>query len=387
MSSKYDVVVRSYGISSIIAASCLNDKGLNVLLVDENPVLPVSDKGFVLYPYEMPMVGLDFSFGSFKNLKKSILIDESLGVVFRDTRLDFKNEYVKDDIKMALGAAEVIKFSKFLDDIKSRSLRSSGGINRIYEKHKISPRLSGIMNAILFVLSGVSSRNYRLAEASKLLTLVLDGVSLLEEDTYSIRLLLIKSIKGRIDVASIKDVDSLAPGCLVVDDPETIKKDFIDNFDRFKGKHSEHIMYPLSLYAKVPAEFVSSAMPQMLVFIDADQSDYYDFEDVYVVRLWLKDDCANIRVTSFIPFGLFDVDFEQHRLKIIKMRKHLEKLIPNVMLADCKYYPDIDFFSDNILKCFATLPYGDIIYDESVFEGLTLNGVSVAQKVLRKIKK
>lgn len=434
MSSQYDVVINSYGVSSVLVSSYLSDRGLKVVLVDKNPIRVIKVKDFTLYPYEIPLLGLNakeyssdlmsfFGLGAFNKLLKSD--DESICVVFRDIKIDFKLPYIKEDVRRQFGQEELIKLTKLMDEVKSRSERISfrwsehkknkikrflgdlrhkmsyNGINKLYKKYDIDVKLSGIINALLFVVTGVASRNYKLTEASRVLTLALNGIGVTESNSYSIRDSLLNVNRPNIDTGKGEDLEKLLHGPLTIDDVDSIKVDFIDNFERFKGQHSDGVMYPLSLYVRLSSEFISTAMSQFVIFVDADRSDYFEFGDVYVIRAWNTGDKTDIRVTSFVPFGLFDVDSEQHKSKIKKMRNALESLIPNLKINRAEYYADLDF---------ANLVHGDIVYDESIlekvntkklgsflcgreqrallgFEGSVISGIDVAQKILRNIKK
>ena len=420
MSSQYDVVINSYGISSVLVSSYLSERGLKVFLVDKNPIRVIKAKDFTLYPYEIPLLGLNakeyssdlmsfFGLSGFNKLLKSE--DESIGIVFRDIKIDFKLPYIKEDVRRQFGQEELVKLSKLIDEIKSRSEKSFiggirhkmsyNGINKLYKKYDIDVKLTGVINALLFVLTGVASRNYKLTEASRVLTLALSGIGITESNSYSIRHSLLNIHRPNVDTGNGEDLKNLIQIPLTIDDTDSIKVDFIDNFERFKGQHSDGVMYPLSLYVKLSSEFISTAMPQFVVFVDADRSDYFEFGDVYVIRSWTTGDKTDIRVTSFVPFGLFDVDSEQHKSKIKKMRNIMESLIPNLKIDRAEYYADLDF---------ANLSYGDIVYDESIlgkvnaekkdsflcgreqralsgFEGSVISGIDVAQKILRKMKK
>lgn len=433
ISSKYDVVVKSFGISSIAASSYLSDRGIKILLIDETPISPIEEDGFVLYPYEVPMAGLSdkdyssdmMSFIGFGDINKNIQSDrEPLGIVFRESKLDFKTPYIKEDVKREFGSSQALKFNKLLEDLKRRSQRrpcswrrgkfdrikdlpknirhafSYHGINSLYKKYDINTRLSGIMNAVLFVMSGVASRNYRLNDASRLLMVTLNGVDMTDSSIYSVRSSLLKSIRGRVDTVNAKELTDVEQGPFVIDDLDLVRRSFVEDFDRFKSEFSERVMHPVSLYAKIDQDYLSSAMPQLIIYVDADQSDYFESEDIYVVRVWAKGDQATIRVTSFVSFGFFDIYSEQHKARIAKMKSVLERLVPNMKIADTEYYPS----TDNLSKCFDNLSHGDIIYDDTPiksrawrcgheqnpflgFEGLISSGVDIAHKILRKIKK
>lgn len=443
---KYDVLINSYGIGSIMAASYLSDRGVEVLLVDHSTPVFVGDKQITAHPYEIPIISLEseeyssdlMSFVGLDDMNRSIMIEaEPIGVVFRDVRIDFKYPYMIDDIKRAFGPLEENRFHKLMNELKARSERrpcpwkkndknlaiglvdkarhtaSFRGMDHLYDKYDICTRLRGIVNSIIFVMSGVYSDNYRLAEASRTISCALNGVGITNSNVFSSRSHMMELVKGKVDVEHSDVSQDVTEGLPVIDDMDTAKEKFMDEFDRFKGQLSDKVMYPLSLYCMIDEELLSSAMPKFVIYIDADGSDYFEPSDVYVLRTWPDGENTCVQVTSFVPFGLFDIEHQQHRERLLKMRAILQKLIPNALKFDVDYYPDIDGsrLGQQLSKGFENIRQEDIIYNalafKSVrpsrqkkilrcgreqypylgFDGVAASAITVSERILRDIKK
>jgi len=342
-----------------------------------------------------------------------------------------------DDVKRAFGPLEESKFHKLMNDLKIRSGRkpcpwkrseknkavdmvntlrhsaSFSGINSLYDKYDICTRLRGIVNSVIFVMSGVVCDNYRLSDSARAVSGALNGVGITGKDVYSLRSSMLDLVKGKLDVEHPNTEMEIDKDVPVIDDIEPVKSRFVEEFDRFKGLLSDKIMYPLSLYVKIDEELLSSAMPSFVIYIDADGSDYFEPSDVYVLRTWRDKENTCLRLTSFIPFGSFDIESQQHRERLHRMRTILQKLIPNTITFDIQYYPDIDGskLGQQLSKGFDNIGQEDIIYDELAFapvktrmdkkilrcgreqspylgfDGLTAKAIMVSEKILRNIKR
>jgi len=419
-SLEHDVVINSYGIGSLISASLLLSKGVDVLLVDKSKELTNNP---LFKPYELPISSGPkvLSFCGLSELNKSIYNEaEPVGVVFKDIKIDFKHPYLKEDVKRIFGQAQEERFARFIEHLSLLAKKrltpweknkkglltrnidnlsysiSLGGINSLYDRYSIEPTLKHMINAVIFIMSGTISTNYRINQVSSLLTAVLDGVTIVNDDVVSLRSIMLDKLKDHIYENPVRSG-------LLVEDKDPIKERYLKDFNRLKGAYSENILYPFSLYALVDEDFLSTVMPRFLIFIDADRSDYFEIEDIYVLRTWTDNDKAKLVLTSFMGFGSFDIENSIHLEKTKKMRKIMEKLVPSLLSkkVDVEYVSDID--DQDLYK---RISMSDIIYDEKIlnnranifncgrekrpqlgFEGTAISAISVADRILRKIKK
>ncbi len=419
-SLEHDVVINSYGIGSLMSAAFLLSKGVNVLLVDKNKEM-ANDPLFK--PYELPISSGPeiLSFFGLSDLNRSIYNDaEPVGVVFKDIKIDFKHPYLKEDVKRVFGQNQEEKFTRFIEHLAKLAKKrltpweknkkgllmknmdnlsysvNLGGINSLYDRYSIDPTLRYMVNTIMFIMSGVISTNYRINQVSSLLSSVLDGATIINDDAVSLRSMMLDRLKDHIHENPVRSG-------LLVEDRDPIKEKYLEDFNRLKGAYTEYVLYPFSLYAIVDEDFLSTVMPRVLIFIDADRSDYFEIEDIYVLRTWTGEDKAKLVLTSFMGFGSFDIDNLVHIEKIKKMRTIMERLVPSLLSkkVDVEYSSDID---DKDL--YRRISRSDIIYDEKIlnnrtnvfncgrekrphlgFEGIAISAISVADKVLRKIKK
>jgi len=361
------VVVKSHGLSSLFSAAFLISKGVKVSLIDQNPVRDILGGDIKLFPYELPVFNLEQS-GFFKELKPLFLKDkEPLGIVFRGRRFDLSNDYLP------------ASFIGGLESIIKSSLTFNRDITSMYAKHDLSDEMRRVVDAVLFLMSGIAKKNMPVRHAAKLITGTLDGLNISCDGVYSLRGAFLKLLSEKVDLEGSGDDEYL------IDDHDEIKGGFIKHFDEVKGKYSDLVRYPFSVYVKVRPDFIPEAMNRWTLFIEED--------DIYTVRCFFSDDSAVVRVTCFMAYGAFHLKNEIHKEKIIDMLDVFRELIPLASLSDYSVYPDPNSVNlgQELSRSFANLKHGDVVYESSPpwytgFEGCTNKGVQVAEKLLRGYK-
>ena len=416
-SNNYDAVILSHGLPSLLSSlNCIN-KNMNILIVDRTSTseYKVKDRDITLYPYELPIFGLtnseyaeDFKvkigIKDFKNL--FLDIENPLSVVFADNRFDYSKADIKDEIKREFPDC-LDNFGAFIDEImeieaKIIFLKTHGwtdkfkfmsknplmaynlmgsDISFLYDKHELPLKVRSILDAILFVFSGVHKKRFPALEAISILSSVIYGVSVPKDGTYSFRSDLLKILSknvnsehikdeidikrksGRFNITIGQDKRQINSG-LVITDYDQMKHVFIKKMFELKNDYSEHILYPYSIYIKIPVDAVPKSMNRWLIYIDADKSQLLNYDNVYAVRTFLEEENAVIRLTSFMGYGNFDVDNSIHRNKALKMYQILKRIIPSIDTFDPEIYPDFnsDEFGPELLKLLSNIEQGDVVY-------------------------
>jgi hypothetical protein len=411
----YDAVVFSSGISSLLYALHCSNKDMDVLLVDRMTEYQIEENDIRLYPYELPIFGItnseyaeDFKakIGA-KNLKNIFSeLETPLTVVFSDSRFEYFGPYIKDEIKREFPDCQQ-NFSSFIDDIleiedKLIFLRTHGwanklkfvlkdpllaarlinsDINFLYDRHDLPLKVRSILDAIIFVFSGVQSRNFPAIEAVRILSSVLSGVAVPKDGIYSLRTGILDSISKNIDVENYTgDIDikrrsgrsnikfttgkNTISTRHVISDQDHMKDVFVKKFQEVKSTYSEQILYPYSIYLKMSADSVPGCINRWLLLIDADRSSLLNYEDIYAVRIFMEGAYAVMRVTSFLPYGYFDVDDSTHKVKASRMYETLKKIMPNIDNLNIDIFPDFtsEKFASQLYQSLANIEQGDIVY-------------------------
>jgi hypothetical protein len=396
----------------MVCAVALIKKGLQVdLLLSEEPA--ESQAGvFRLSPYELPVVGLGhrdyggelFSFLEMKELRRYFLSDKDfINVVFGPNRIDFSSKTIIEDISRIFPEyeanvksfiAEVIKIEKELPILWEKSsllhgsvkqtllgktkrffsfgLNARRDISYLYNKHKLPPYIRLIFNSVLFVVSGTYTQNLPLIEAVRVIAMALEGVNSSEADAHSFASSMLDSLRGYVKITSLQSLSSAD-----IKNVDFVKKDFVSNFNHFGSLYSSCVRYPMSMFFKLDAENIPEAMSRCLIYVKIDDSGFYSVDDVYVVRYMFEGRSAYLRITSFIPYGLFDIDSEGHREKLSVMKHIVEELVPALTVSEYDCYPDHESsgLKKDLDKIFANLVENDLVYG-NIYEELESHKLS-----------
>ena len=457
------------GLSSIICSAVLSKKGVEVrLLLPKEPV-EVQIDGFKLSPYELPMVGVDHrdydgdmlnSIG-LEELKKHFIAEKDIiNVVFGDHRVDFSFGSMVEDIARLFPehAPSVKAFISELRSIEKKlpilwkknrglsgnrkhgrleklvrvidyGLSSNKRISSLYDKYKLPAPIRLVFDSVLFVVSGSFGSELCIPEASRIIVSALDGVTSTEAHTYSLSSGLIKALRGYATVTNVNGIYDIKKDNKnvviktdgeeikvrakeIVIDSDVVKKDFVSNFQQFNSKYGQRVRYPMSMYFRVAAKDIPVPMSRFLIYVDVDESGFYSYDDIYVLRYTVEGNNALLRATTFVPYGLFDIDIEGHKNKLIKIKDIVEKLVPAMSITDYSMCPDPEdaFLDEKLDKMFSELGQGDMIYGdihEEItayplykgmlycgkemyyplgFESALISGISTAEKVYRGLK-
>ncbi|MEI6092569.1 MAG: hypothetical protein WCQ47_02675, partial [bacterium] len=274
---------------------------------------------------------------------------EALGVIFNDRRFDFSQDGINEK-----------SFNSFIRD-KSRF----SSVDKLYEKHGIPLSLRSIMDAILFVFSGVKTDRFPAKQAIKILSSVLSGLSVPKDGYLSLREQILEVLSKTIKVEhNIKDFPKVQSKTKM-SDHDHIKTEFLNNMWRLKNEYSNEVIYPYSVYVKVPKEVVPTYMNRWTLYVDSDGSNILDKDSIYMIRVFVENKEAVIRVSSFLGYGKFDLDNTLHRDRSLKMYDILKKIIPAIDVFDPKVFPNVkskDFVSDLELL-FGNLKYGEVNFE------------------------
>jgi hypothetical protein len=413
--TNYDAVIFSSGLSSLLYALNCSNRGMDVLLIDRMTEYQMEENKIRLYPYELPIFGLanseyaeDFKAKvgakSFKNM--FVELESPLSVVFSDSRFEYFGPYIKDEIKREFHDCQE-DFSSFIDDILAiednlLSLKTRGwtdrlkfmlkdpllaiklfnlDINFLYDRHDIPLKVRSILDAIIFVFSGVKSRSFPALDAVRILSSVLSGLAVPKDGLYSLRSEILENIPRSIEVENYTggiDVkrrsgkfsinfatnrSTLLCG-RVISDHDDMKDVFVRKFQEVKNAYSDDILYPYSIYIKMSADSLPGCINRWMLLIDADRSSLLNYEDIYAVRTFMEGDRAVMRVTSFLPYGYFEIDSAIHRNKASRMYETLKKVMPNIDSLDIDIYPDFtsDEFKSQLYQSLSNIEQGDVVY-------------------------
>ncbi|MCX6112771.1 MAG: hypothetical protein NTY22_05760 [Proteobacteria bacterium] len=277
------------------------------------------------------------------------------------------------------GWTDKFKFM-FKNPVMAYNLMGSD-ISFLYDKHALPLKVRSILDAILFVFSGVHKKKFPALEAISILSSVIYGVSVPNDGIYSFRSNILKMLSksvdsehfnGEIDIKrkSGKFNINMDTGKqpihsgLIISDYDHMKSVFVQRMFEVKNDYSDHILYPYSLYIKIPADAVPKSMNRWLIYIDADKSQLLNYDNVYAVRTFLEEESAVLRITSFMGYGNFDVDNSIHRNKALKMYQILKRIIPSMDTFDPEIYPDFnsDEFGTELYKSLSNIEQGDVVY-------------------------
>lgn len=387
------------GIASMVCTASLIKKGQKVeLLLLKEPAESQADV-FRLSPYELPVLGLDhrdyngelLSFLGLNDLKKHFLSDKDIvSVIFGPNRIDFSSKTIVEDVSRVFPEyekniksfiAEVRNIEKELpvlwkkSSILTGSLRQTlfGKVKRffsfgqnaqrnisyLYNKHKLPLSIRTIFDSVLFVMSGTEKKDLPLIEAVRVITVALEGVNSSEADVHSFALSMLNSLRGSIRISSLEELYNAD-----IKSADFVKEGFVSNFNHFNSAYNSCVRYPMSIYFKLEAKNIPEPMSRCLIYVDVDESGFYSADDIYVVRYMLEGKNAYLRITGFIPYGLFDIDVEGHREKLFVMKNIVEELVPAITVSEYDCYPDPNSvgLKKDIDKMFANIVENDLIY-------------------------
>lgn len=407
-----NVSIAYNGVPSMVCAAALIKKGLQVeLLLSEEPA--ESQAGvFRLSPYELPVVGLAhsdyegelFSFLEMKDLRRYFLSDKDIiNVVFGPNRIDFSSKTIIEDISRIFPeyeqnvrsfVAEVMKIEKELPVLWQKSCLLNGSvkstlfgkikrfflfglnaqrdISYLYNKHKLPACVRLVFNSVLFVVSGTYTQELPLIEAVRVIAMALDGVNSSEADAHSFASSMLDSLRGYVKITDPKNLANAD-----IKNVDFVKRDFVSNFNYFGSLYSSCVRYPMSMFFKLDAENIPEAMSRCLIYVNVDESGFYSADDIYVVRYMMEGKSAYLRITSFIPYGLFDIESEGHREKLSVMKRIVEELVPALTVSDYDCYPDHEStgLKKDLDKIFANLVENDLIYG-NIYEELASHNLN-----------
>lgn len=363
--NKYDVVVLSHGLPSVLSTMDYINKNMSVLFLNNLEQRIIEYKGIKLYPYEHPISSLSEQGYSDDHQELFMETKETLGVIFDGKRFDFFEKSIKEEITNLFPEDEK-PFNSFITDIlKSKFVSKISNISQLYDKHELSVGIRGLLDAILFAFSGVETDKFPTVRAVKILGFVLRGLSVPKDGTFCLREQALKVLSQKIKVdGDRKGLPVKGQGKLIMSDHDHIKTAFLDNILCLKNEYSDTVLYPYSIYVKIPRELVPSQMNRWSIFIGTDKSMILNKNDVYMIRLFMEDKEAVIRVSCFMGYGCFDVDHSVHKSKSLKMYEILRSLIPVIDVFDTKVFPNAesaDFVSE-LEILLASLKYGDLVY-------------------------
>ena len=413
--NNYDAVILSHGLPSLLSSlNCLSKK-MKILILDRNPEHKMKDREISLYPYELPIFGLTNSeYAEAFKIKIGIKdfkdffwdIEDPLGVIFANNRFDYYKPYIKDEIRREFPDC-ADNFIGFIDEIiqieqKIIFLKTHGWTDKLkfilknpvmayklmgtdvsflYDKHKLPLKIRSILASILFVCSGVHKKRFPSLEAISILSSVLYGISVPKDNIYSFRSHLIRTLSKNADNEQVKDLvdikrksgrfnitigsdKRLVNSKLVITDNDHIKNVFVKKMFELKNDYSYNVLYPYSLYIKIPSDAVPKSMNRWLIYIDADKSQLLNYDNVYAIRTFVEDDNAVIRISSFMGYGNFNIDNSIHREKALKMYQILKRIIPSIETFDPEIYPDFnsDEFGPELYKSLSNVEQGDVVY-------------------------
>ncbi|MEI6080213.1 MAG: hypothetical protein WCQ53_06240, partial [bacterium] len=297
---------------------------------------------------------------------------------------------IKDEIKREFPDCQN-EFMSFLEDIlamdsKPKKLFDLSGsskkdINYFYEKHKLPLKVRAILDSIIFMFSGVKDRNFPAAKAIRILASALNGVSIPKDGVYSLRSEILRGLPKSIEIENnssevcvskrskrfnivfSNNKDEVTANFAVSDCDQT-KAQFIKDFHDLKSDQSAQVLYPYSIYVKIPVEAVPGCMNRWTLLVDTDRSSLLNYDDVYAVRMFINGRSAIIRVTTFVSYGAFEIDNSIHRNKASKMYDALKKMIPVADKFEPEIYPDFnsDEFETELYQLFDNIGQGDVVY-------------------------
>ena len=456
------------GIPSMVCASSLVKKGLDVELMIPHELGEIRSNGFKLLPYELPMAGLNhrdydgdlFSFIGLNELKKQISYEkETVNVVFGSNRIDFSYKTIVDDLSRIF-PEHAVKVSAFITELKTiekglpplwkENNKLKGSCNRtglaklrsfslykkynrnisyLYNKHRIPTSIRLIFDSVLFVFSGTFADNVPFIEAARVIVLALEGVCSPEASVYSLAGSMLKALRGSLQTIDLdnfyevirkkklirvtSDIREFSfDRNNVVLDGDIVKKDFVSRFNLFNSSYSLKVRYPMSMFFRFDANNIPAPMSKCLIYVDVDDSGFYSEDDIYVLRYTVEGGKAVLRATTFVPYGLFDIDDEGHREKFFMMQQIVEDLVPALTVFDYDCYPnpkdanlrtELEYMFTNLVE--NDLIYGNIygemgsypLYKGTLFSGREclyplgfessiVSGLSAAESLVRGLK-
>jgi hypothetical protein len=224
-----------------------------------------------------------------------------------------------------------------------------------------------VLDAVLFAFSGVSIKRFPVIHGIKILGSVLRGLSIPKDVDVSLRETVLKFLSQKIKVKNdAKDIAIKDLGKLIISDHDHMKTIFLEDLSRLKNEYSDNVMYPYSIYVKVSKELVPDQMNIWSIYIETDKSMVLNKEEVYMIRVFIEDKFAVLRVSSFLGYGSFDVDQSLHKTKNLKMYQILKKVIPAIETFESKIFPNVksDDFALELELLLDSLKYGDVVYKE-----------------------
>jgi len=399
------------GVSSMVCAASLIKKGLDVELLLPQEITEAQSDIFRLSPYELPVVGLGhrdyegdlFSFLDLNELKRHFLSDKDIiNVVFGPNRVDFSLKTIVDDVSRIFPEyeknvkafiADVKKLEKELPVLWEKNfvitgsvkqtlfrkikrvlffgLNAKRNISHLYDKHKLPPCIRVIFDSVLFVVSGTDTQ-LPLIEAVRVLALALEGVNSSEADVHSFASSMLRSLRGCSKISNSEECSNAD-----IKNADFVKDNFVSNFNQFNSRYSSCVRYPMSMFFKLNAKNIPESMSRCLIYVDLDDSGFYSADDIYVVRYMLEGRSAYLRITGFIPYGVFDIETDGHREKLFVMKHIVEDLVPALAVSSYDCYPDPESVSlrKDIDKMFANIVENDLIYG-NIYEELAQHGLN-----------
>jgi len=406
------VSVAYNGVPSMVCAASLIKKGLQVELLLPKELAEPQTQVFRLSPYELPVLGLDhrdyekelFSFIGLKDVKKHFLSDKDIiHVIFGPNRVDFSSKTIIEDISRIFPeyekniqsfVTEVIKIehelpvlwqknSLLTGSIKNSTfgkikrflsfgLNATKDISYLYDKHKLPSCIRLIFDSVIFVASGTYGQKLPLIESVRVIALALEGISASEAEEHSLASRILKSLRMHVKMCSLDeflnaDIKSI----------DFVKQDFVSKFNNFNSSYSSYVRYPMSLFFKLDTKNIPEPMSRCLIYVDVDDSGFYSADDIYVIRHMLEGKNAHLRITGFIPYGVFDIESEGHREKLFVMKHIVEDLIPALAAYEYDCYPDPNSvgLKKDLDSIFANLVENDLIYG-NIYEKHNLQNLS-----------
>lgn len=372
---KHDVVIIGDALPSVLLAMDYVKKNRAVLFLNNLEQKKIEHKGINLYPYEFPISSLSDYDYDHDHDELFIAGKGALGIIFNDKRFDFFEQSITEEIKSFFPEyeepfncfiAEILKKSACIKN-KKKFFSSMSYIDQLYDRYDLPVCIKSVLDAVLFVFSGIRAERFPAMLGIKILGSVLRGLSIPKDGEISLREGVLKILSQKIKVENhSKDLTVKGLGKLIISDHDHMKTAFLDNMSRLKNEYSDNVIYPYSIYVKIPKELVPNQMNRWSLYIETDKSMILNKDDVYTIRLFIDNEFAVIRISSFLGYGSFDVNHSIHRNKNLKMYEILKNIIPVIEVFDSKVFPDAksESFDSELELLFDSLKYGDVVYKE-----------------------
>ncbi|MBN1114457.1 MAG: hypothetical protein JXA66_03885, partial [Oligoflexia bacterium] len=292
-------------------------------------------------------------------------------------------------------------------------------IGYLYKKYKLPPVLCSMFDALLFALSGVMSREFPLIPAVRILVSAMKGVHIPDSSVYTLRNELLNILPDSVEkrnktgILNITKKSGLYNVRLGSYEGWVSSEHVISDKNRLAhgAGTQEYMKFPFTLYTWVDKDYIPESMSKWLMFIDVDKAGWFNLNDIYMVRHTNEKVGSVISITSFIPYKHLHSPLVLYKEKTIRMFLILESLIPYLQKGCARLYPDpySPNFDIELPHSLENLADASPVYDmrrekrkfsskengvyycgreiipQLGFEGITISGLKIADKIIRRI--